>query len=570
MEPVNLSEIFLDDNYSIESLLRKTLENKINLNELRDRLHQQLSDLNQTSLELFNNSYDRFYKLSYIISCLAEPIQHLTDPIQTFRGQLGNLCQNHDAYISDINSKLNSLEDTNKNKALASKLIQLIKRRDRIESQIEKIDWSIKPIDRNSAHLVTKAQQQALSQNYQIETIDYKIKCDLLERVNVELFHLISEVRAIQPTHAKLNLIKRSLEATLQERQFQLDKWFESTFLRAIEANDKTIIDLIIRTYQQKDAICKLDSVWSNEVVKPYLNLVLVETQLPTQVSQVYDLLDQFVKSKLQLIGADFVARSFWREVVESLDKLEKLYSLNELETFQKRYLETRKFLRKQNQLISRDEDQVQKQPNRLNETEINENVQRIMVKFNVKGYFNHRLSQIASSVESSLVSNPLNEITIPPRAQGDHHPDPCDDYEILSKFKLKICMQIYALVTKCWSQELYIDALELSFSQLSCRIINRFADWLAKLRLSDFRITGPSAAESNKQTNFLAKQDAIMRLLIEDCGRLETFVKDFMSKLPVTNTVRTAIRKELIVDSFNALNNGLTNVRSLRKLIER
>lgn len=553
MDSINLSELFLDDNYSIDSLLAKTQEGNLNLNELRNKLIQHQQDLNQTSLDLFNNSYDRFYKLSYIISCLAEPIQHLIDPLQNFRDQLHQLCQNHDNYVQNINNKLTSLEETCKNKELAKKLILLIKKRDRIESQMENIDWSVRPINCLSLENATNKSQEP-------RDIEYVVKCDLLERIHIELYHLICEVRAIKPTHDELIPIKKSLESALDNRLSQFDNWFEGAFLEAIEWQDKAFINLILTSYTQRNAIYRLDHIWRNKVVKPYLNLTLTETQLTQQIGQTYELLRQFLKRQLDVIQAPFVVKSFWEEVVDSLDKLKKIYSLQELETFQSRYIQTRSFLMNQNDYSLSESLKIG-----LTKKEINGNFKKIMEKFNLKGYFNHRLSQIASSVESSLSTSPLSELS-----QTNFNNDADPSREILLQFRLKICMHIYALVTKCWSPELYIDSLELNFSQLACRIINRFAEWLSKLRLSDFRITGFAAPETNKPTNFLAKQDAIMRVLIEDCDRLIKLVSEFLTGLTHHDTNLIAIRRELITDSFNTLNNGLSNVRSLQKLIER
>lgn len=553
MDSINLNDLFLDDNYSIESLLVRAQDNKLNLNKLRDCLVQHQQDLNQTSLELFNNSYDRFYKLSYIISCLSEPIHHLIDPLKEFRNRLADLCQRHDGYIDEINNKLSSLEDTCKNKELARLLIGLIKRRDRLEAQMSNIDWTLKPAQRNNLS------SRDLSQT---DTIEYKIKYDLLERINVELYHLTSEVRAIQPTHDELTLIKKSLESNLDDRQNQLDQWFERSFLEAIESDDKPLINIIVQTYRQKDSIGQLDAVWRSKVVKPYLSLTLTNSQTSEQVGQIYTLLDQFVKHQLDLIQAEFVSSSFWRDVIESLDKLESIYSLNELDSFLKRYNETKAFLDKQNVYLSSDKDGWG-----LTHQEVESNTTLIMSKFNLKGYFNHRLSQIASSVESSLVKQPLSEISVTSRPDQSETPEEA----ILAQFRLKICMHIYVLVTKCWSPDIYVEALELSFVQLACRILNRFSDWLSKLRLSDFRITGPTATNNNHQTNFLAKQDAIMRLLIEDCDRLKAQVEDFTSKLSLPNDESlTKYRSDMMQESFKALDKGLSNVRSLQHLIER
>lgn len=565
MDASQLGEIFFDDNYSIENLLNETRKHGLTLDELRQMLSQYQQDLNQNSLELFNNNYDRFYKLSYIISCLSEPIQHVTEPIDKFREKVAQVCQNHQEYLKQINHKLTSLEDTSKNKQLSKRLIELIRRRDRIEEQVSLIDWSIRAID------LTNPARQSASQ-VRDDDIEFQTKCDHLERVSVELYHLTNELRSIKPTHDELIPIKKALEVSFDERNLHIDNWFEGLFLDAVELQDRTLIDLVVRTYQQKDALDKIDNVWRKKIVKPYINLTVTDSQLTSQqITQTYRLLLEFLGRNIQLIGGNFIVKSFWFEVIEALARLDKVYALDNLDTFKLHYEETRKFLNQQDQYSTNDQASIRGIPIKL----VSYNKKKILNKFNLKGYFNHRLSQIASSVESSLTSNPLSEI--PSQSVVGN--------ATLSCFKIKICMHIYVLITRCWSAELYIDTLELNFVQLACRILNRFADWLGKLRLSDFRITGSSSMD--RQTNFLAQQDAIMRLLMEDCDQLFRQIKQFFIESSQPPTMAAAenddsqkqtdhcddlssVKNALIMESLKTLSAGLSNVQSLQRLIER
>lgn len=563
MDSSQLGEIFFNDNYSIEDLLNRTRQHGLALGELRQMLVQYQQDLNQNSLELFNNNYDRFYKLSYIISCLNEPIKHLTEPIVAFRERLGEVCENHDQYLKQINQRLSSLEDTSKNKLFCKRLVELTKRRDRIEEQVNCIDWSVRATDQTSL----AGQSLAAARDNDIE---FQSKCDHLERVSVELYHLINEVQPIRPTNDELISMKRALEVSIEERQLQIDKWFEGAFLEAVELQDSTLIGLVVRTYQQKDALSRIDAVWRKRIVKPYINLTVTDSQLTGQITQTYNLLLEFLKRNTELIESNFIVKSFWQEVVEALGKLDKVYSLNNLDTFKLHYEETRRFLNQQDQYANVSGQSCSSFCTITTDL-VAHHKSKILAKFNLKGYFNHRLSQIASSVESSLTSNPLSEI--PADSSATTNP--------LSCFKIKICMHIYVHISRCWSEELYIDTLELQFVQLACRILNRFADWLGKLRLSDFRITGSSSLD--KQTNFLAQQDAIMRLLLDDCNQLDKQIRQYFIESSPTSaagdagcTKQTAdpnlasIKSALILESLKAVSTGLSNVQSLQRLIER
>lgn len=223
MNSIDLSKQFLDDNYSSESLLASTRDQKLSLGELRDRVIQHQQDLNQNFLKLFNQNYDRFYKLSHIVTCLSEPIQGLVEPLQSFHGRLEELCRSHAADVEMINSKLNDLENSSKDKLLAKNLITLIGRHDRIEKKMDSIEWSA--IAPETIEFLSRSQNHDMTEDGRKEiSIDQKLICDLLERLSIELHYLNCEVRAMSPAHNELLSIKKSLEARLLARQRQLSQ----------------------------------------------------------------------------------------------------------------------------------------------------------------------------------------------------------------------------------------------------------------------------------------------------------------------------------------------------------
>lgn len=540
-----LGNMLLDENYSIESLIKRAQEKNMTLSELRDQLLKHQQDLNQTSLELFNNSYDRFYKLSHIIACLAEPIQHVINPLQNYRNRLAELCHNHDVYIDNINQKLDSLEETNRNKQLASKMITLIKRQSRIFHQIQHVEWLKRP----SVDSIIKEP---------FDNIDHKVNCDTIERICTELHYLVCEIIALQPTKDELISIKKSLESSVREQQSHLGAWFYDLFREAIQAQNKPVIKFILRTFKQMEHFKLLDNVWRNSIVRPYLDLTIAsDSSLLPQMKQTYELLEQFLQKHADLIEANFVIRSFWHEVTEALDKLDKIYTSDDINTFKERYLLTNEFMNVQNNFINDNSDSTS-----LKAIEAKANTKKIMSRFDLSGYFNQRSTEIRASLEAGLSQHPLSEVSgfvDPTQIQADNT-------DQNHQYKLRICMHIHNLIIRCWSPEIYIDVLDDSLSQLVCLILERYADWLNKLRLSDFRIVGTTTSDGNRTTDFLSKQDAIMRILIEDCARLEDSIKKFESGLPQT----TESRRKSIVSSFEIVNNGLNNVRNLQQLLER
>lgn len=523
-------DMFLDDSYSIESLLTKAQEHNLTLNQLREQLIRHQQDLNQTSLELFNNSYDRFYKLSHIIACLGEPIQHVINPLQNYRNHLGELCENHDLYLNEINKKLALLEETSRNKYLTGKLITLIKRRERIFQQIHRIEWLKRP-----------SIESIISEP--VDNIEHKVNCDAIERICVELHHLECCLSAIQPTSDELIPIKTSLQSSLKQQQSLLGAWFYDVFRLAIEAQNKPIIEFVLRTYKQigLNSNSELDRVWRHVIVKPYLDLTISsDSKLLANMRQTYDLLGQFLQKHVDLIDADLVVSSFWLEVVEALEKLQRLYSPSEgLDIFRERYLLTEEFLN----LYKPADGQPQL------------DMQRIMARFDLEAYFGQRSAKIRAHLEAGLAQQPLSEL-------------PSRD---ANEFKLKISRHMHDLIVGCWSPEVYIAALDEKFREFCCQLLARYADWLGGLRLSDFRIVGAASGQpiqndqqaARRTTDFLSKQDAIMRLLIDDCQRLEESIGRFeRSRLGASNVS--------ILSSFVGVRAGLNNVRNLQQLLER
>lgn len=208
---LDLDSYFLGENYSFEDLLASTRERKLTIKELLQCLTKHQQNLNQTSSELFDSSYDRFYKLSHSISCLSDPIQYLSKTVESFRNELGQICSDKENYINELDNKLLSLQNSTKNKFVAKRLIHFIRLRDRIDKQVDKIDWkSVIPKDK------------AMRSKY-INSINYKTKCDLVDRLTTELKYLEQNLKLVKPDHDELLLIKNSLESNIEQTRSRLE-----------------------------------------------------------------------------------------------------------------------------------------------------------------------------------------------------------------------------------------------------------------------------------------------------------------------------------------------------------
>jgi hypothetical protein len=217
-ESKSITRLLMDSDYSIELLLKRAQENNLNLKQLRDQLVEHQQNLQKTSTEIFNNSYDKFFKLSQLINCLAEPIQNVINPIENYRNRLSQLCQDHDKYLREIDSKLIALEETSRNKLYANRFIALIMKRDRIFNQLNQLEW-----------LKMESRESIIEESN--KSIEGKVKYDTIERLAYELDYLSHEVQAIQPTSDELISIKKDLQSSIDEQQTLLD-WPISSFKR--------------------------------------------------------------------------------------------------------------------------------------------------------------------------------------------------------------------------------------------------------------------------------------------------------------------------------------------------
>lgn len=404
-----LGNLFLDNNYSINSVLKLVHKRHINLSQLRDLLHQHQKNLNQTSLELFNTNYDRFYKLSCIVSCLSEPVQRLVNPLQDYHDRLNELYQSHNSYLATIDDRLAKLETTSKNKEIAIHLIELIRRHERLNKQIK----SIKIFSQTASDIVD------MKMNFET-----KIDLDAIERVSRQIHFTLTEVEETKPSDDELILIRKTLQENLCKSSDYLNRWLSDLFQEAINTKHKTLVEFVLQIH-------------------------------------------------------------------------------------------------------------------RLNGNEESD-----------KMYLDHIFSELSRTLEENINTQPFGDSELP-------------------QFKLKICAAVIELVKKCWAPDTYIELLELGIAELASKLLGRFSEWLGQLRLSDFKVTGWSARES-QESNFLAKQDAAMRLLIEDCTRLTKSVREFCDELPSADDFTTSERRDIISKSLSVVDSGLNNVRSLQRLMER
>lgn len=208
---LDLDNYILSENYSFEDLLATTRERKLTIKELLQCLTKHQQKLNQTSNELFDSSYDKFYELSHSISCLSEHMQYLYKSVDSFRNELREICINRKRYIEEIDHKLQTLQTTTKNKSDAERLIHLIRLRDRIDKQVDKVNWdSILPPDR-------------ASRLQYMQSINYRTKCDLVERLAIELKYLEKALKYVKPDNDELLSIKKSLESNLEHTKVKVE-----------------------------------------------------------------------------------------------------------------------------------------------------------------------------------------------------------------------------------------------------------------------------------------------------------------------------------------------------------
>lgn len=154
----------------------------------------------------------------------------------------------------------------------------------------------------------------------------------------------------------------------------------------------------------------------------------------------------------------NFILNSFWTEVDRQCRKgLPHITAPGNPELFQKRFVST------WNLLV-----EIAKKYGNKEIVKTNPSFQDHIKRFNLPVYFEIRFQQIASQFETDLTIKP-NDSSI---FNGDN------DFG----FKLKITLDLYVALKKCFNGHVFIDQLADHFLKFSMFLLSRYIMWFKKI----------------------------------------------------------------------------------------
>lgn len=153
----------------------------------------------------------------------------------------------------------------------------------------------------------------------------------------------------------------------------------------------------------------------------------------------------------------NFVLNSFWVEVDKQCRKgLPHITAPGNPELFQKRFVSTWKLVI-----------EIAKKCGNQDLIKTNLSFQEHLKRFNLPVYFEIRFQQIASQFETDLMIKPND----PSIFNGEN------DF----RFKLKITLNLYVALKKCFDSHVFIDQLADHFLKFSMFLLSRYIMWFKK-----------------------------------------------------------------------------------------
>ncbi|XP_044765153.1 conserved oligomeric Golgi complex subunit 2 [Coccinella septempunctata] len=425
-------DTFFQENFSIDQCLSK-LTQKANLETLKsylknygDELHRQMAEILKTETEAIVN--------------LAEYLTNLN------------------AKIDDLSTSLSQLQEE------LSILHTLIKN---AEIDYRKTLEDKRMNETQKSHLI--AELNFISISLYVDNIIRNIQSNDMES-------LINLERAIYKYSFQRNYLLElgvsETKGTKSGLENKLLNMIHQQFLRALKDKDSNSIARCLRMYSNLDKEKEAEEFYQLRFVRTALQPMYSEKNLDKfnqDINKIYNdtlnflyndmkILDDVLKENTDLQDSfNFILNSFWVEVDRQCRKgLPHITAPGNPELFQKRFVSTWNLLT-----------EIAKKCGRENMIKENPSFQDHIKRFNLPVYFEIRFQQIASQFETDLMIKP-NDSSI-------HNGE--NDFG----FKLKITLNLYVALKKCFDSNVFIDQLADHFLKFSMFLLSRYIMWFKK-----------------------------------------------------------------------------------------
>ncbi|KAK9889171.1 hypothetical protein WA026_004452 [Henosepilachna vigintioctopunctata] len=430
LETHSYKDQFFEDDFSVDQCLSKLIQTanletlKSHLKNFGDELHRQMAEILKTETEAIVNLAEYLTNLHAKIDDLSISLSQLQEQLKV----LHTLIKTAESECKKTLTQKN-MNDAEKNGLLA--------RLDFISITLY-VDNIIRSIE-----------------NYQA---DEKLMC--LERA---VFKYSFQKNYL----AQVGILESN--SVILSTENKLLNMIHEQFRNGLKNNNESTVERCLRMYsnleKQKDA----EEFYQMNIVRPALQPLYTEKNLDKfnqDVNKIYidtlkflnvemKILDDILQKNSDLKHCfNFILNSFWIEVDRQCRKgLPHITAPGNPELFQKRFVSTWNFLA-----------EIAKKCNNINLVKTHPSFQDHIKRFNLAVYFEIRFQQIASQFETDLAIKPDDtSIFI-----GDN------DFG----FKLKITLDLYVALKKCFDGSVFINQLADHFMKFSMFLLSRYIMW--------------------------------------------------------------------------------------------
>ncbi|KAK3093714.1 hypothetical protein FSP39_019157 [Pinctada imbricata] len=432
-------DVFMKDNFDVDQFVMEC-KRRVQLENLRDDLNVYLKILRSAMIELINKDYADFVNLSTNLVGMDKAIGSLTVPLGQLREEVLSVKTAMDSAIAAVEEKLRHREHVRQKKATLQRLMNIVESVEKIERLLGIHGGNTSPGQLNG---------------------------QLIERVANEFNKLQFYV-----TKSKGLPLVENIKPRIANITTTLQYSLEGQFLDGLQKGDVQVLQQCLRTYALIDKIRDVENLFRQNIVKPFMEEMISEDSLksnPAGLQGMYDKILSFIPSHCKLLqevthgqasstseivrGFDFLVNAVWPEIVSNIEaRMASIFAPGNPEAFHKKFKISMKFVEDFEKQCG-----SQASVKRLRD---HASYHTFMTKWSLPVYYQIRFQDIAGEFETAL-DTPFNNAS--------------DS----STFRLNSTSALWSSLQRCWSEDIYLDALCGKFWKLNLEILSRYSHWL-------------------------------------------------------------------------------------------
>lgn len=440
------------DDFSVDKFVADC-RRRVQLETLRQDLEVYFKLLKNAMIELINKDYADFVNLSANLVGMDKAISQLRDPLSQIKSDITK--------VSDvITEKIVKVED-------------LLVYQQNLSSEGDKLVHMMGLL--NSIEKIEQIQASEDSNSGQV-----------LERIAGE-FNELQHHAGFCKGLPVLNQVR----PRISEITGNLQRRLEELLIQGINSSEAALLHRCLNSYALIGKTKDAEKLIQAHLVRPYMAQVMEEQQgdiSQKKLSMLYSKIVDFVPTYCKLLcditagrltklgdqyrgigGYDFVVRSVWPEVVQSIENnLSAMFSPGEPDLFHARYKSCMEF-------VSSMERQCGSQASvqRLRQSE---DFARFHSHWSLPVYFQMRFQEIGGKLEEALMkaTNKSSDET----------------------FRLQASTVLYSCIESCWKEDIFLPPLVHRFWKVTLQCLSRYGHWAECMCHTDGSKKQPEAGE--------------------------------------------------------------------------